>query len=73
MTVAIYVRLSQEDGTEQESASIGNLRLLLLDFIRNSPDLYDASLPSGQTHGQATKIISAYTSAQGSAAFRSTS
>ena len=52
---------------------IRHLRLLLLDFIRNSPDLYDASLPSGQTHGQATKIISAYTSAQGSAAFRSTS
>ena len=52
---------------------IRHLRLLLLDFIRNSPDLCDASLPSGQTHGQATKIISAYTSAQGSAAFRSTS
>ena len=44
MTIAIYVRLSLEDGTEQESASIGNQRLLLLDFIRNSPDLYGAKV-----------------------------
>ena len=40
MTIAIYVRLSLEDGTDQESASIVNQRHLLLDFIRNDPDLY---------------------------------
>ena len=39
MTVAIYLRLSLEDGTDQESASIINQRHLLLDFIRNNPDL----------------------------------
>ena len=44
MTVAIYVRLSLEDGTDQESASIINQRHLLLDFIRNNPDLYGATL-----------------------------
>lgn len=44
MTIAIYVRLSLEDGTEQESASIVNQRHLLLDFIRNTPDLYGAKV-----------------------------
>ncbi len=44
MTVAIYARLSLEDGTDQESASIVNQRHLLLDFIRNTPDLCDAKV-----------------------------
>ena len=55
MTVAIYVRLSLEDGTEQESASIGNQRLLLLDFIRNSPDLYGAKVVEFSDDGYSGK------------------
>ena len=55
MTIAIYVRLSLEDGTEQESASIGNQRLLLLDFIRNSPDLYGAKVVEFSDDGYSGK------------------
>ena len=55
MTIAIYVRLSLEDGTEKESASIGNQRMLLLDFIRNSPDLYGAKVVEFSDDGYSGK------------------
>ena len=55
MTIAIYVRLSLEDGTEQESASIVNQRHLLLDFIRNTPDLYGAKVVEFSDDGYSGK------------------
>ena len=55
MTIAIYVRLSLEDGTDQESASIVNQRHLLLDFIRNDPDLYGAKVVEFSDDGYSGK------------------
>ena len=55
MTVAIYVRLSLEDSTDQESASIINQRHLLLDFIRNNPDLYGAKVVEFSDDGYSGK------------------
>ena len=55
MTIAIYVRLSLEDGTDQESASIVNQRHLLLDFIRNTPDLYGAKVVEYSDDGYSGK------------------
>lgn len=55
MTIAIYVRLSLEDGTDQESASIVNQRHLLLDFIRNTPDLYGARVVEFSDDGYSGK------------------
>ena len=49
MTVAIYIRLSLEDGDlssgeKLESESITNQRNMLVDYIRTSPELYDAEM-----------------------------
>ena len=35
----IYLRLSKEDGDKEESDSIQNQRALILDFLRNHPDI----------------------------------
>ena len=55
MTIVIYTRLSLEDGTNQESASIVNQRHLLLDFIRNHPDLYGAKVVEFSDDGYSGK------------------
>lgn len=55
MTIAIYVRLSLEDGTEGESASIINQRCLLLDFIHHSPDLQSAKIVEFSDDGYSGK------------------
>ena len=59
MTIAIYTRLSLEDGTNQESASIVNQRYLLLDFIRNHPDLYGAKVVEFSDDGYSGKTLTA--------------
>lgn len=55
MTIAIYVRLSLEDGAEGDSASIINQRHLLLDFIRNAPDLYGEKIVEFSDDGYSGK------------------
>ena len=49
MTIAIYIRLSLEDGDlsssdKLESESITNQRSMLVDYIRTSPELCDAEI-----------------------------
>lgn len=48
---ALYVRLSREDGDKTESFSIGNQKLLLMDFISKHKDLcvYDFYIDDGFT------------------------
>lgn len=38
--LAIYLRLSKEDGDQEESNSIQNQRNLLLQFIQKQPEFY---------------------------------
>jgi DNA invertase Pin-like site-specific DNA recombinase len=49
MTIAIYIRLSLEDGdlssgNKMESESITNQRSMLVDYIHTSPELYGAEI-----------------------------
>ena len=37
--VAIYIRLSREDGDKEESDSVGNQRKLLTEYISKEKDL----------------------------------
>lgn len=37
--VAVYIRLSREDGDKEESDSVGNQRKLLLEYIKQREDL----------------------------------
>lgn len=49
--VAVYIRLSREDGDKEESDSVGNQRKLLLEYIRQKEDLklYDIYIDDGYT------------------------
>ena len=49
--VALYIRLSREDGDKDESNSVQNQRRLLLDFINNHENfiLYDIYIDDGYT------------------------
>lgn len=49
--VAGYIRLSREDGDKAESDSIGNQRKLLMDYLKDKPDLilYDLYIDDGFT------------------------
>ena len=49
--VAIYIRLSREDGDKEESDSVGNQRKLLMDFVNKHEDflLYDIYIDDGFT------------------------
>ena len=49
--VAVYIRLSREDGDKEESDSVGNQRKLLTDYILNQDDciLYDMYIDDGYT------------------------
>jgi hypothetical protein len=38
-TADIYLRLSKQDGDNEESDSIGNQRALILDFLKTQPDI----------------------------------
>lgn len=49
--VAVYIRLSREDGDKEESDSVGNQRKLLLDYISRKEELrlYDIYIDDGYT------------------------
>lgn len=49
--VAVYIRLSREDGDKDESDSVGNQRRLLIDYISKKEDLmlYDTYIDDGYT------------------------
>ncbi|MEG0576810.1 MAG: recombinase family protein [Bacilli bacterium] len=49
--VAIYIRLSKEDGDKEESDSVGNQRRLLTEYISKKEDLelYDTYIDDGYT------------------------
>lgn len=49
--VALYIRLSREDGDKDESNSVQNQRRFLLDFINNHENfiLYDIYIDDGYT------------------------
>lgn len=49
--VAVYIRLSREDGDKEESDSVGNQRKLLLEYIKKREDLklYDIYVDDGYT------------------------
>ena len=38
--VAIYIRLSREDGDKEESDSVGNQRKLLTEYVNKHDDLF---------------------------------
>lgn len=50
-SVAVYIRLSREDGDKAESDSIGNQRKLISDYLKNKEDfiLYDTYIDDGYT------------------------
>ena len=60
--VAIYIRLSREDGDKEESDSVGNQRKLLTEYVNKHDDfiLYDVyidatviiGLKQNPTHGR---------------------
>lgn len=47
--VAIYIRLSREDGDKEESDSVGNQRKLLTEYVNKHDDfiLYDVYIDDG--------------------------
>lgn len=49
--VAIYIRLSREDGDKEESDSVGNQRKLLTEYVNKHDDfiLYDVYIDDGFT------------------------
>ncbi len=49
--VAVYIRLSREDGDREESYSVGNQRKLLMEFLAEQQDcfLYDVYIDDGYT------------------------
>ena len=49
--VAIYIRLSREDGDKEESDSVGNQRKLLTEYVNKQDDfiLYDVYIDDGFT------------------------
>lgn len=49
--VAIYIRLSREDGDKEESYSVGNQRKLLTEYVSKKTDfiLYDVYVDDGYT------------------------
>ena len=49
--VAIYIRLSREDGDKEESDSVGNQRKLLLEYVKGNEAfrLYDIYIDDGFT------------------------
>ena len=49
--VAIYIRLSREDGDKEESDSVGNQRKLLTEYVSRHDDfiLYDIYIDDGYT------------------------
>ena len=49
--VAIYIRLSREDGDKEESDSVGNQRKLLTEYVSRHDDfiLYDIYIDDGFT------------------------
>lgn len=51
LNTALYIRLSREDGDKTESLSIGNQRLLLMEYLHkeNELQLYDTYIDDGYT------------------------
>ncbi len=49
--VAVYIRLSREDGDKEESDSVGNQRKLLAGYMNKQDDfiLYDVYIDDGFT------------------------
>ena len=49
--VAIYIRLSREDGDKEESDSVGNQRKLLTEYVSRHDNfiLYDIYIDDGYT------------------------
>ena len=49
--VAVYIRLSREDGDKEESDSVGNQRKLLTEYVHKKDELilYDVYIDDGYT------------------------
>lgn len=49
--VAVYIRLSREDGDKEESDSVGNQRKLLTEYVNQKDEfiLYDVYIDDGYT------------------------